>query len=139
MVCACGAAYRKCYLSDFYGISTAFHWNREESWVPHSAVNMVFSDYAKQRILCYYNQRLKAPSISKCLAEEGIKASRVGVHKFLRSYQSSASIARRPGSGRRSKLTDEVRKVVEEKMREDDETIGHAAAPVAHHTWLYNV
>ena len=85
-------------------------------------VNMVFSDYAKQRIIFYYNQRLKAPAISRRLAEEGIKASRVGVHKFLRSCQSSASIARRPGSGRKSKITDEVKKIVEEKMREDDET-----------------
>ena len=79
-------------------------------------VNMVFSDYTKQRIICYYNQRLKAPAISRRLAEEGIKASRVGVHKFLRSYQRSASIARHPGSGRKSKITDEVKKIVEEKM-----------------------
>ena len=46
-------------------------------------VNMVFSDYAKQRIVFYYNQRLKTPAISRRLSEEGIKASRVGVYKFL--------------------------------------------------------
>lgn len=83
---------------------------------------MVFSEYTKQRIVFYYHQGLKAPSISSRLREEGITASRVGVFKFLNSYRSSASIARSPGSGRNSKITDEVKKVVEEKMREDDET-----------------
>ena len=105
----------------FVGLLWNFHCTRKcKSAVV--VVNMVFSDYTKQRILYYYTQRLKAPSISKYLADEGITASRVGVHKFIRSYQQSASIARRPGSGRKSKLTDEVKKVVEEKMREDDET-----------------
>ena len=86
-------------------------------------VDMVFSDYTKQRIVFYYQQGLKAPSIASRLSEEGITASRVGIFKFLKSYCSSASIARRPGSGRNSKITDEVKKAVEEKMREDDETM----------------
>ena len=32
------------------------------------------------------------------------------------------TLARRPGSGRKSVITDEVRRVVEEQMRQDDET-----------------
>ena len=32
------------------------------------------------------------------------------------------TLARRPGSGRKSVITDEVRRVVEEQMRRDDET-----------------
>ena len=83
---------------------------------------MVFSDYTKQRIVFYYHRRLKPPSISRRLSEEGITASRVGIYKFLRKYNISASIARRQGSGRRSKITDDVKKLVDEKMREDDET-----------------
>ena len=83
---------------------------------------MVFSDYIKQRIVFYYHGRLKPPTIARCLSEEGITASRMGIHKFLRKYTTSGSIARRQGSGRRSKLTDDIKKLVDEKMHEDDET-----------------
>ena len=69
----------------------------------------------------YYHRRINPPTISRRLSEEGITASRVGIYKFLRKYTISASIARRQGSGRRSKLTDDVKKLVDEKMHEDDE------------------
>ena len=83
---------------------------------------MVFSDYTKQRVIFYHHRGLKPPTISSHLQEEGITASRVGIYKFLKKYNISLCIARRPGSGRRSKITDEVKRLVEEKMCEDDET-----------------
>lgn len=43
------------------------------------------------------------------------------------SYYNSrlGTISRRPGSGRPSKITDKIKKVVEEQMRADDETTAH--------------
>ena len=85
-------------------------------------MNMVFSDYTKQRIVFYYHEGLKPPTISSRLSQEGINASKYGIYKFLKNYKLSGSIVRRPGNRRSSKITDEVKHLVEEKMREDDET-----------------
>ena len=83
---------------------------------------MVFSSYKKQRILYLSSQGFKAPAITKILIEEGMSASRVGVHKFLRRFDESGCLMRKPGSGRPTKVTMEVKTVVEEQMRQDDET-----------------
>ena len=64
---------------------------------------MVYSDYKLQRILYYNLLGFKAPTISCLLEEEGLRVSRVGIAKFLKKYQQTGSIARRPGSGRPSK------------------------------------
>ena len=83
---------------------------------------MVFSEYKLQRILYYSVQGFKAPTISRLLEEEGLHASQVGVAKFLKKFQQTGSIARRPGSGRPSKITAEIKALVEQRMRSDDET-----------------
>ena len=83
---------------------------------------MVFSEYKLQRILYYSLQGYKEPTISRLLEEEGLRASRVGIAKFLKKYQQTGSISRRPGSGRPSKITSEIKTLVEQKMRADDET-----------------
>jgi transposase len=83
---------------------------------------MVYSTYKLQRILYFYFQGFKAPTISKLLREEKLKASRVGIAKFLKKYEETGSIGRRPGSGRPTKVTAEIKVVVEEQMRKDDET-----------------
>ena len=72
--------------------------------------------------VCYRNRGLKPPTISSLLELEGIKASRQGILKFLKNYKSSGSIARRPGGGRPSKFTEDVKRLVEERMQADDET-----------------
>ena len=41
---------------------------------------------------------------------------------FIRRYRQTGSIARRPGSGPKSKITSEIMQVVERQMRLDDET-----------------
>ena len=57
------------------------------------------------------------------LAEtEGITASKCGIAKFIRRYLETGTIARRPGSGRKTKTVEDVKKMVEEAMRRDDET-----------------
>ena len=83
---------------------------------------MVFTEYTKKRILFYHAKGHHAPKIAKLLEEEGVVVSRRGVHAFLVRVQQTGDIARRPGNGRRSKRTDEVKEVVETAMRADDET-----------------
>ena len=83
---------------------------------------MVYSTYKKLRILYLHSQGFKAPTITKMLAKEKLKCSRVGVAKV---YEATGSIARRPGSGRPSKITAEIKDIVEEQMRLDDETTAY--------------
>ncbi len=81
---------------------------------------MVFSNYKKQRILYYYFKGYKAPTISRLLREEKLSASRVGIAKFLKKYKETGCIARTAGSGRPSKITEEIKALADAKMREDD-------------------
>ena len=60
---------------------------------------MVFSDYIKQRILYHYAKGNKVLTIAKLLQEEQLKASRVGIAKFIKHFEDTGTIARRPGSG----------------------------------------
>ena len=78
---------------------------------------MVFNDYTKRTILFYH-----APTITARLGEEGIVVSRRGVSDFLLHVETTGSIARRPGSGRPSKQTDEVKDTIENAMRADYKT-----------------
>ena len=86
---------------------------------------MVYSTYKKQWILYLHSQGLKAPTIVKVLAQEKLKCSRVGVAKFLNVYKATGSIARQPDSGRPSKITAEIKEIVEAQMRLDDETTAY--------------
>lgn len=80
---------------------------------------MVYTDYIKQQIIYYHTLGHRAPTIETLLQEEKLKASRVGIDKFLKHYR---EMARKPGSGRPSKLTTEMKLIVEEQMRKDNET-----------------
>ena len=51
--------------------------------------------------------------------------SRFGVAKFLKHYKENGSITRKPGSGRPSKITMEIKQIVEEQMKKDDETTAY--------------
>ena len=86
---------------------------------------MVFSTYKKQRILHFASLGLRPPAIAKELQKEKLKCSRVGVYKFLKRYRESGSIGRKAGSGRPSKATAEIKKIVEDQMRVDDETTAY--------------
>ena len=86
---------------------------------------MVLTSFAKERILLHYEDGLRAPSIHRRLKEEGINVSRVGIWKFLRVYRSTGSTRRREGSGRPTKVTDEVKLIVEGMMLKDDETTAY--------------
>ena len=83
---------------------------------------MVYSDYTKQRILFYNSRGLKPSCIARSLEEEGINVTRVGVYKFLKRFERHGTISRVPGSGRPSKITPEIKRLVDARMVEDDET-----------------
>ena len=83
----------------------------------------MYSVYCKQRILYLRSKGFKAPSISKILIEdEGIPVTRVGVHGFLKRFDERGCMMRALGSGRPSKVTLEIKRLVEQQMRLDDET-----------------
>ena len=83
---------------------------------------MVFNLYVKQRILFYHSEGFRAPTITQKLREEGIIVSRRGVSKFITRYCISGNIGRRPGSGRPSKITAEIKRMVDLQMEADNET-----------------
>ena len=62
--------------------------------------------------------------IVRCLAEEGHTVSKAGVLKFLRRYRETGTIARAPGTGQASKLTDQLREINKDQMKKNDETTG---------------
>ena len=86
---------------------------------------MVYSEYTKLQILFYQFKGLKAPTIARYLQAENIYCARQNVAIFIKKYRQTKSIFRRSGSGRPSKLTAEVKAIVEEETRKDDETTAH--------------
>ena len=94
------------------------------SWSFYSSITaeMVYTTYVKQRILFYHEQGRKARRIRNLLLNEGIRASDVGIYKFLLRVAKTGCISRRPGSGRPTKITREVKALVENWMQKDDET-----------------
>ena len=52
---------------------------------------MVFSEYVKQRILYYRRPGKNYAEIVRCLSEEGHKATKVGVYKFLRRCEETGT------------------------------------------------
>jgi transposase len=56
------------------------------------------------------------------LAEEGLVASRQGVLNFIKKYEATGDIGLRGGAGRKNKISAEIRKLVDDRMMEDDET-----------------
>ena len=97
----------------FLEIAKFFRVNSEE---------MVYSNYIKQRISYWLGKGLKAPSIYKKLSGEGLSCSTRGIHKFIVKYEATGSINRKRGSGRPSKVTEEVEAIIEGQMQANDET-----------------
>lgn len=112
--------------------SFLLHWA-----VKCASLAMVFSDYTKQRILFYHGER-KPPVISHLLDKEGIQVSRRSILNFLKRCRSTGTLAQKPGSEGRTKITAKMKRFAKEKTREDDETtailLHHAAKP--HQAWL---
>ena len=79
---------------------------------------MVYSTYKKQRILYLRFKGLKAPTITKILVEEeGLGVTRQGFQSFLKRYRETGTIGRRPGTGRPSVISEDVKEIVEAQMQ----------------------
>ena len=83
---------------------------------------MVLSTYEKQRVLFYCYEGLCPSQIQSVLKIEDIFTTRQTVTHFIKRFLETKSICRKEGSGRPSKITDQVLELVEEQMRKDDET-----------------
>ena len=83
---------------------------------------MVLSTYEKQRILNYYGNGLCPSQIQSALKVENIFTCRQTVARFIKRFIDTGTIARKEGSGRPSKITDQVLELVEQTMTADDET-----------------
>ena len=57
--------------------------------------------------------------------EDQILVSRVTIWKFLQNYNRTHSLARKEGSGLASKITDDVKLLVERQMEINDETTAY--------------
>ena len=80
---------------------------------------MAFTDYVKRRILALNREGMRPPTITRVLCTEGLRASRRGI-LFLTRYEMTESLARQPGSGRKTIITEEIRTIVEGQMQADD-------------------
>jgi len=77
----------------------------------------------KQRILGLYSQGLKAPTIVEILhEEEQLHCTWRGVATFLKKSEETGSLSRRSGSGGPTKITAEIKEIVEQQMQRGDET-----------------
>ena len=83
---------------------------------------MVLSVYEKQRIIFYNSQELLPSQIVSALKVEDIYTTRQTVARFLRRFQQIKTIARKEGAGRPSKITPQVRYIVDQAMKNYDET-----------------
>ena len=84
---------------------------------------MVFTDYAKLRMLSLASKGYKVSAIVEYLVlEDGIRSTKQGVRQFLKRYAVYRTIARKPGSGLPPKLSPAVQQIIEDAMRDDDET-----------------
>ena len=83
---------------------------------------MPYSDYLKQRALYFYQKGMLPRAIVDALADEGMTATRQGLAKMINRYEATGTLQRRPGSGRPSVITPQIKSLVEEQMRNDDET-----------------
>ena len=84
---------------------------------------MVYCDYTKQRILSLHWRGFRITEIVEyLLLEDSIQSTKQGVRQFLKRYKVTKSIARKPGSGLPPKLSPDLQKLIEDTVKNDDET-----------------
>lgn len=97
-------------------------WRSGLVYLAKPRARMVYSSYVKKRVLYLSRKGKRSPTIARILQREGLAVTRRGIQKFLQRFRTHGTIHRLPGSGRPSKITEEVKSIVEEEMRRDDET-----------------
>ena len=89
------------------------------------AGSMVLSPYAKLRVIALHSEGFEALTIAKKLWEEAIDVTQVGVHKFLCVYKATHTINCSSGSWCPSRITAEIRKLLDQQMIKDDKMTAH--------------
>ena len=79
------------------------------------------SAYAQERVINLYSSGESVTKITKLLQGEGIKASRSAVSSFLSRYRRTGSIQDAKRSGRKTKLSNDHVKFIDDRMKENDE------------------
>lgn len=82
----------------------------------------VLSKYAKQRIVAFKRAGVNYGDVVYALRKEEINTSRQTVRQFYLRYLEDGMINQHPGSGRPLKLAEDSLAMVEQLMRQDDET-----------------
>ena len=72
--------------------------------------------------ILHHMESYKAPTVARLLREGSVKVSHVRISKFLAKFEETGSIGRRIESGRPSKRTAQMKKLVEDQMHSDVET-----------------
>ena len=78
--------------------------------------------YTKRRAIYLASKGLNFSAISRALSSEGLSYSTKSVSLLIRKINVGGSIARNHGTGRSTKITQEVKDLIEEQMQADDET-----------------
>ena len=78
--------------------------------------------YTKRRAIYFASKGLSCSATSRALTSEGLSYSTKSVSLLLRKINGGGSIARKPGTGRSTKITQQVKDLKEEQMQADDET-----------------
>ena len=78
--------------------------------------------YTKRRAIYFASKGLSCSATSRALTSEGLSYSTKSVSLLLRKINGGGSIARKPGTGRSTKITQQVKDLIEEQMQADDET-----------------
>ena len=77
-------------------------------------IQMVYSSSAKLRVLHYKSKGYRPYTIANLLKKNDGFQHQDEESQFLKVYEDTQSIARRPGSGRLSKITATVKQLVEQ-------------------------
>ena len=82
---------------------------------------MVYSTYLEQRILHYHREGYNT---AEFFVKKAFSAHETVSHLFLKHFASNG-LMRKDGSGRKTKMTVNIKAIVEEQMTCDDETTAH--------------
>lgn len=92
----------------------------------------------KRKILQLKSAGQSSQLIATALRREyAVTVSRQAIDRFIRYYEQSQSLVRKPGSGRQSKLTPTIYQIVEAKMQSDDETTATQLQHILYQSGFY--
>ena len=78
--------------------------------------------YTKRRALYFASKGLNCCAISRALASEDLSYTPKSVFVLIKKCNQGEGISRKPRSGRPTKITQQVKDLIEEQMQIDDET-----------------